>query len=133
MKAKSITNVNGIVNQGGNHHNLISEHRLRKFLKVKICLDNAANRITNLGPMIELSPSMVVFDGNLSAESVDAILSLCHGSGKPTFFEPTDLTKAAKGPFSYYVRKNFNVVWSLLLGTVRQVLNFGPLPPISLI
>ena len=29
-------------------------------------------------------------------ESIDAILALCHGSGKPTFFEPTDLTKAAK-------------------------------------
>ena len=57
--------------------------------------------------MIELAPlpSMVVFDGNLSAESVDAILSLCHGSGKPTFFEPTDITKAAKGPLSCDVSK----------------------------
>ena len=45
-----------------------------------------------------LSPeaSMVVFDGNLAAESIDVILAMCHGSGKPTFFEPTDLTKATK-------------------------------------
>ena len=50
------------------------------------------NRDLILGP----DASMVVFDGNLSAETIDAILALCRGSGKPTFFEPTDLTKAAK-------------------------------------
>ena len=53
---------------------------------------------------------MVVFDGNLSLESVDALLSLCHGSGKPTFFEPTDITKAAKGLASYDVRM---ISWSI--------------------
>lgn len=46
-----------------------------------------------------LAAPLVVFDGNISLDSMATILDICRKYKKPAFFEPTDMTIASK-PFS---------------------------------
>jgi hypothetical protein len=63
--------------------------------------------------------NMVVIDGNLSQECIDAVFETCHGCETPVFFEPTDIRQARKASMSEhysaltYTSPNLNELYTM--------------------
>lgn len=51
--------------------------------------------ITQSKTLLEDAP-IVILDANLSLDGISSILEICHGSGTPVWFEPTEIRKAEK-------------------------------------